>query len=314
MTIAAWTIPGSDAQPIYGNTHLPPDSVTPRGVLILCHGFKGYKDYGFLPILAHHAAKRGLIVHRFNFSHSGMNNHVDTFAHPELFEKDTWSRQVYDLLTVSRESHIGDLPSPAKPTGPLPQIWFGHSRGGVTTLLAAARKASPGEYESAPSMNNPSARQIAMSAPDPAAVIAASSPHYSCGLDDMQKRILHKQGFIESPSGRTKQALRVGVDWLSEIESLPNMFDPVFAAERLACPLCVIHGDEDMTVSDESSNILANAATSHAKVAVQKHIIPGATHVFNTRNPADIDEPLSPQAAQMIEAVCDFSLRCTESA
>ena len=67
MSVTQWTLPGVDDQPIYGNTHCP-DGTPPVGVLVISHGFKGYKDYGFFPYLARAAAKRGLVAHRFNFS------------------------------------------------------------------------------------------------------------------------------------------------------------------------------------------------------------------------------------------------------
>ena len=98
QTIPDWTLTGSDDQPIIGTTHRPEGA--PRGTLIACHGFKGYKDYGFFPRLCRRAAEAGLIAHRFNFSHSGMTNRTETFEKPELFEKDTYSKQVADLQTV----------------------------------------------------------------------------------------------------------------------------------------------------------------------------------------------------------------------
>ena len=67
----AWTIPGSDGEPILGNVHVPDGE--PRGVVIVSHGFKGYKDYGMFPRIAGTLARdAGVIVHRFNFSHAGM--------------------------------------------------------------------------------------------------------------------------------------------------------------------------------------------------------------------------------------------------
>ncbi len=58
--VSDWSISGSQGQPILGNTHMSapgstPGSTagsTPIGVMLICHGFKGYKDYGFFPQLA----------------------------------------------------------------------------------------------------------------------------------------------------------------------------------------------------------------------------------------------------------------------
>lgn len=45
------TISNSSGDVIRGNVHLPDN---PKGapVVILCHGFKGFKDWGFFPITA----------------------------------------------------------------------------------------------------------------------------------------------------------------------------------------------------------------------------------------------------------------------
>jgi uncharacterized protein len=89
VQVLDWTIPGAENQPIYGTTHLPDGSHgSPRSVVIIAHGFKGYKDYGMFPRIAHQCAEAGLVAHRFNFSHSGMTNHIDTFERPDLFERD----------------------------------------------------------------------------------------------------------------------------------------------------------------------------------------------------------------------------------
>ena len=73
MQVTDWTICGAEGETIFGNTHLPPPGIAPVGHLIIAHGFRGYKDYGILPVIAHHASRAGLLAHRFNFSHSGID-------------------------------------------------------------------------------------------------------------------------------------------------------------------------------------------------------------------------------------------------
>ena len=89
MTASAqqWTIRGAARQPIIGDAHLPQGE--PRGAVLIAHGFKGYKDYGMFPRIAAELSGRGLIAHRFNFSHSGMTARTETFERPDLFERDT---------------------------------------------------------------------------------------------------------------------------------------------------------------------------------------------------------------------------------
>ncbi|MEO0474436.1 MAG: alpha/beta fold hydrolase [Planctomycetota bacterium] len=275
-----WTIPGSDGQPIYGNTHQP--NQTPIGILICCHGFKGYKDYGFLPLICHQAAKQGLVSLRLNFSHSGMTNRIETFERPDLFEQDRWGRQIEDLQAVYTQS---DLPPD------LPRAVFGHSRGGVTSTLFA-RHQSP----------NPMA-----------CLITAAAPDYACKLDDLVKDQLRAEGRLLSPSGRTGQDLYVGLDWLEEVERDPALYDPVLAAAQIKCPMLILHGDQDETVPLDCAHNLHKAATPNSELFV----IPGANHVFNCPNPLDAQTPveeLTPQTRELIQRSVDFAVCCCEQA
>ncbi len=279
-THASWSIRGSDDQPILGDTHTPDGDAA--GVILLAHGFKGYKDYGFFPHLAEAAARHGLIAHRFNFSHSGMTNNIETFERPDLFEADTWGKQVYDLQRVASAVRIGELTG-----GDLPQTWFGHSRGGVTTLLTAGRAfADDGAVR-------------------PSRVVSAAAPHYTVNMDDATRQLMREQGHLESPSGRTGQALRVGRAWLEEVEADPDAFDPMRAVSSIACPILIVHGTADATVPVESAHTLA-AATERGPGQVTKVVMSEVNHVFNGRNPLPLDEEPATLTQQFIETVCEF--------
>lgn len=301
-----WSIPGAGGEAILGDTHLPPDGQAPIGHLVIAHGFRGYKDYGILPVLAAEAARNeGLIAHRFNFSHSGMTNHIDTFERPDLFEKDTWGRQIFDLAAVAKAIRAGALPGSGG-AAKLPQIWFGHSRGGVTALLTAARAFAPGQYKQSVVGREPSARD---DIPQPAGVIPAAAPAFACMLGPDDIALMKKQGYLVRESSRTGQKLRVGLPWLEEYEADPHAFDPLRAASLIGCPVAVIHGDADETVPADCAHMIAQQAKRADTV-----IIEGASHVFNTSNPANPDRPLPPQGQAMVDAVCDFALRwCGET-
>ena len=181
MECTHWKLKGSAGEPIHGSTHQP--EAAPNGVILIGHGFKGYKDYGMFPWLANQLAEHGLLVHRFNYSHSGMLAQDGPFERPDLFELDTWNRQVEDLTVLTREFHIEELPLTI----------LGHSRGGVACLLAAGRGVVQVD------------RVISLSAP------ATCNPLTS----EMQETLL-SEGFLESPSSRTSQLLRIGKCFLQE--------------------------------------------------------------------------------------------------
>lgn len=292
-----WIIPGSDRQPILGTTHLPPAAVLPAAAFVICHGFKGYKDYGFLPYLAEQAAAHGLLAIRFNFSHGGMANEISTsgpgsclFERPDLFQRDTWSRQITDLLAVACAIHQQKLPGVERPA--LPLIFFGHSRGGVTALLAAARLfAAP-----RPPL------------PPPLAVVTAAAPDRAASLTPQDRQCLRRQGYLLTQSSRTKQMLRIGRSWFDEIEANPADFDPLIAIRTVRCPVTILHGERDETVPVAAAHALAAAGQPHASL----HVVPGASHTFDAPNPMAICGP-APQATQELAArACRAALQALQ--
>ncbi|MHC4947495.1 MAG: alpha/beta hydrolase [Planctomycetota bacterium] len=280
-SVTAWSIEGSRGETILGNTHEP--AGTPAGVVLVAHGFKGYKDYGMFPRIARELAAAGLVAHRFNFSHSGMTEAVETFARPDLFERDTWNRQVEDLDALAVALAAGRLEGQG-----LPCVLLGHSRGGVSVLLAAGRWAS------------------SPSRPSPAGVITVAAPATCNTLTPEQEVELLREGSLESPSSRTGQALRVGADFLREQQADPAGHDLTALVRRITCPLLVVHGRDDPTVPAESADAIGRAAGALAETLV----INGADHVFNTPNPFPDDAAPSPQLAEMLDAVTAFALRC----
>ena len=276
-----WTIEGAEGEPILGNTHLPDG--TPAGVVLIAHGFKGYKDYGMFPRIAEAMAERGLIAQRFNFSHSGMTNDTASFERPDLFEKDSWNKQVYDLRAVIEAHATCEVDGRL-----LPFVLFGHSRGGVSVLLTAGRFAGEDTV------------------PQPAGVISASAPATCNSLNDEQAQSLLELGFLPSPSSRTGQELRIGRILLAEQLEQPVEHDLLKIAGRITCPVLVLHGEADPTVPATCARQIAEAVTGTPVVK----IIPGADHVYNTPNPMPPDAEASAQLQAMLDALGDFALAC----
>jgi uncharacterized protein len=286
-TIESWTITGADDQPIIGNTHLPDGEA--RGVLIIAHGFKGYKDYGMFPHIAAHVSSTpdnaqglpslGFIAHRFNFSHSGMTNNTATFERPDLFERDTWNKQVFDVRRVIEAIENGELAGKG-----MPHVLLGHSRGGVTVLLTAGRFA-----------DDQTLRQ-------PAGVISIAAPDRCNTLSEDEQRTVLAQGYLDSPSNRTGQALRVGKTFLQEMLDDPAGHDLLALVSRIRCPMLILHGEDDPTVDASCAKRIADAATA----AVKAHTISGADHVMNTPNPMPADAEPSAALQTALDEIASF--------
>jgi len=274
-----WDIPGADQQTILGDAHVPAEGETPRAVCLIIHGFLGYKDYGMFPHLAETCARAGAIAHRFNLSHSGMTANIETFERPDLFERDTWTRQVRDLDAVldaiARDELLG---------AGLPALLIGHSRGGVTALLAAGRRFERDE------------------APLPAGVATMAAPDRCCLWDEQKQREHLEQGYTEVRSNRTGQTLRVGRAWLQELLDHPAAHDLTRHVRMIRCPMLFIHGREDPTVPPTCAHALETASSGRGEAL----LIDGGDHVFNTPNPFPPDAEPSPQLAAAERALRTF--------
>lgn len=115
----AFTVAGAQDRPVRCVAHGRNEDPT----VLIAHGFKGFKDWGFFPWLAEALATEGLQAIRFDFSHNGVAER--DFDRLDLFMVDTPSHHQVDLAAVA-----------ATTTGPLGVI--GHSRGGGDALLFAA--------------------------------------------------------------------------------------------------------------------------------------------------------------------------------
>ena len=263
MLTSEWTIDGSQGETIYGTTHEP--SGKTRGVVLLAHGFKGYKDYGMLPWIATKLSSEGFIVHRFNFSHSGMGASDGPFERIDLFEQATWNTQVEDLKIL--------VDTFSKPDCSL--LLCGHSRGGVASLLAVGRGTVNAD-----------------------GVITLSSPSDCISMSQQNQQELLREGRIESPSGRTGQMLYVGKTFLEEQLKEQEKHDLLQLGTSFGIPCLIIHGKDDPTVP-VSAAIALELAIPDATIA----LIEGGDHVYNTPNPFSVDGIPSPQLADVWSAM-----------
>lgn len=277
MTMADGTpfqLAGAAGEVIRGNLHVPVENPGGRLPLVLVlHGFKGYKDYGFFPYLTQQLANTGLIAARLNFSHCGIDEDPATFGRPDLFEKDTWSKQLEDVQAMLKVAAAGQLPHADRiDTDQIGLV--GHSRGGTTALLAAGH------------------------APQIAAVVAMAAPAMTDYLSEAEREQFRAQGYLPSPSARTGQQLRIGRQWLDDLQAHPDRLDLAAAVARIQCPLLILHGAEDATVPVASAKAIAAAYDGTA----EELTVDGANHTFNCANPMTRPSPALDQAIAAITA------------
>lgn len=133
MPLSHINVEGSDGRSITIDYRYD-ETTSPKAVLIFCHGYKGFKDWGTWNLMADEFMRAGFAVVKFNFSHNGIGDgDLFTFSDLEGFGRNTYSKELFDTAEVidwtSEQVQFKDLPI----------VLMGHSRGGGITLLEGAR-------------------------------------------------------------------------------------------------------------------------------------------------------------------------------
>ncbi len=237
------------------------DNLKTSPCVIFVHGFKGFKDWGFWPETGKKFAENGFFVLSFNFSHNGVGENPTEFTEPDKFAQNTFSLEVSELNEIIdgySQNFFGKINN--NRIGLL-----GHSRGGAVSLLSAAR--------------NHEIYAVAVWAP------VAKLDRYS----DRQKKQWKKEGFFEVVNSRTKQVMRLNVSFLEDIEkNSAGSLNLRKAVSELRKPLMIAHGEQDLTVKIEESELIYEWSdknlTTLYRIKTAGHTF-GIEHPFTESNP-----------------------------
>jgi len=111
----------------------------PKPLVIFCHGYKGFKDWGAWNLMAEAFMKANIFFIKFNFSHNGgtVKNPID-FPDLKAFANNNYTKELDDLESVinhflaknyefKNEINVNNV------------TLIGHSRGGGITIIKAAK-------------------------------------------------------------------------------------------------------------------------------------------------------------------------------
>lgn len=261
------SLPGAD---IRGDAWIP-DEVATDAAIVVCHGFKGFKDWGFFPYLSEALTRRtGLTTVCFNFDGCGVREwDFDDLA---AFSTNTFTRELFDLEAVMDGLTIGKLGDTDVPVARSIGL-LGHSRGGATVVLKAAVR-----------------RQVR----------AVSTWAAISSVDRYQvfRERWEKGETAVIPNARTGQDMPLERNVLDDVLANGPRLDVLASAAALRVPFAIVHGDADDSVPIADAEALADAAGDVATLTR----IAGGNHVFGAKHPF---EGSNPDCERAIDASVD---------
>ncbi|HIB37505.1 alpha/beta fold hydrolase [Mesonia sp.] len=267
---------GKHQKPIVTDVYFQPTQ-QPKPIVIFCHGYKGFKDWGAWDLVAEKFAEAGFFFIKFNFSHNG-GTAEDPIDFPDLdaFAQDNFSKQLDDLqsvidwITTTKQFHANaDVQN---------LNLIGHSRGGGIVTIKAEEE------------------------PQIKKVITWNGVSDFGGRfpksDDLQKWKDDK--FYYVTNGRTKQKMPHHIQFYEDFLAHEERFTIERAVKNLKKSYLIIHAEEDPTV-----NIAEAKQLQQWNKRSELYKLPGSDHVFETKHPWQ-QESLSSDLEKVTEKTIQF--------
>lgn len=219
-------------------------------LIIIAHGYKGFKDWGMFPYVAEQLSKHHEVV-TFNFSHNGIGDNPFEFTELERFAVNTYERELNDI-----DSLIAHLRQEEKLRS-LPLFLLGHSRGAGVSLV------------------------YALDHPD--AVTGVLSWNGVTNLDvfsDSEKREMRENGRSYVLNGRTGQQMPLDVAILKDMDRQHERYNILGRISSATFKIALIQGSDDGAHLRHGSSQLVSIRPDIPWIH-----IPGGNHTFNAVHP-----------------------------
>lgn len=219
-------------------------------LIIIAHGYKGFKDWGMFPYAAERLSQKHEII-TFNFSHNGIGDNPFEFTELERFAVNTYERELADLTALIR--HLQQ----EKQLRSLPLFLLGHSRGAGVCLV------------------------YALDHPD--TVAGVLSWNGVTNLDvftDEQKREMRDNGRSYVTNGRTGQQMPLDVVILDDMDKQQARYDILNRIKDASFNIALIQGSDDSIHLRRGSSQLVQIRPDIPWIH-----IPGGNHTFNAVHP-----------------------------
>ncbi|NRS89111.1 alpha-beta hydrolase superfamily lysophospholipase [Flavobacterium sp. 7E] len=256
------------------------ESQDQKGVIVFCHGFKGFKDWGCWQMVADYFVDNGFAFLKFNFSHNGMGLEDSVeFNALDKFATNTLGKEMQDIQSVE-QFIVNELPTILPIINTDKIFIIGHSKGGVSALLYCT------QYDT----------KIKK-------VCTWASPfdfHRSWNSKFIDKWRADGVQYIKN--ARTNQMMPLDISVLNDLDNNKENYSLVNASQQLLIPYLIIQGTNDQAVKMEEFNLLKKYF-SKAKT----HIIDDANHVFGGSHPYEGSD-LPEHTQELVRVTKDFFL------
>ncbi len=267
---------GIHGKPIVTDVYFKDDGQA-KPIVIFCHGYKGFKDWGAWDVMAKTFAAAGFFFIKFNFSHNGgtVTQPID-FPDLEAFGANNYSIELDDLGKVIDWIHTSETFKGQIETQKLYLI--GHSRGGGIVTIKAEEDQRIHKVVTYAGVSDYAKRNPTGDALD----------------------AWRNTGVRYVKNGRTQQDMPHDYQFYEDFIANETRLTIKRAVSQLKIPYLIVHGDADTSVLiEEAQDLFWWYPLS------QLEVIPNADHVFNTKHPWDKEAP-SAALKTVITSTIDF--------
>ncbi|MFT4525089.1 MAG: pimeloyl-ACP methyl ester carboxylesterase [Bacteroidia bacterium] len=262
-------ISGSNDRKMPLDLHLPEEKNAP--LVIMVHGFKGFKDWGHFPLVGDAFAAAGFAFLRFNFSHNGTTPESPSdFVDLEAFAENNLIKELDDVQIILDALRDAGLFSEASIDLSNTFI-IGHSRGGGIALISSAEDDRIKGLSTWAAVN-----------------------HYD--REGFPLDVWEKHGKILIPNARTGQEMPMNWQFVEVMKANMNRLSIKLQSEKVNVPTLVIHGTEDPTVPYSEGKEMAGWNDSFELFTVDQ-----ADHSFGGKHPL-VEETLSKHMQVVVDA------------
>ena len=229
-----------------------------KPLVIFCHGYKGFKDWGCWDLVAQQFKNHNLFFIKFNFSHNGgtIENPID-FPDLEAFAENNYSKELDDLehildhISSETFEHYNDVD--------LKNISvIGHSRGGGISIIKASEDTRITKLITWASVSSFGKRTS------------------TTGDLDQWK----KDGVKYVLNGRTKQQMPHNYQFYEDFKANEQRLHIESAIKRIEKPILIIHAEGDPSVKFDEALALHSWNSKAELVAIAN-----SDHVFDAHHP-----------------------------